>query len=77
MIYYFSGTGNSRWVAKKIGKKLNEDVVNIIDINKSDDIHVKEGEIIGFVCPTYAWLPAEIMLNFIKELNGKYQEINR
>lgn len=69
MIYYFSGTGNSRWVAKKIGKKLNEDVVNIIDINKSDDIHVKEGEIIGFVCPTYAWLPAEIMLNFIKKLS--------
>lgn len=30
MIFYFTGTGNSLWAAKGIGKELNQPVENII-----------------------------------------------
>ena len=30
MIFYFTGTGNSLWAAKEIGKELNQPVENII-----------------------------------------------
>ena len=29
MIFYFTGTGNSLWAAKEIGKELNQPVENI------------------------------------------------
>ena len=31
MIYYFSGTGNSEYVAKRIGKITNDTVINLLD----------------------------------------------
>lgn len=31
MIFYFTGTGNSLWAAKEIGKELNQPVENIIN----------------------------------------------
>ena len=34
MIFYFTGTGNSLWAAKEIGKELNQPVENIITINE-------------------------------------------
>ena len=30
MIFYFSGTGNSKWVAKKIAEKTNDKVYDIM-----------------------------------------------
>ena len=35
MILYFSGTGNSRYIAKKLGKLLNDEVVSINSYLKS------------------------------------------
>ena len=34
MIFYFTGTGNSLWAAKEIGKELNQPVENIIKTEK-------------------------------------------
>ncbi len=34
MIFYFTGTGNSLWAAKEIGKELNQPVENIIKQKK-------------------------------------------
>lgn len=31
MILYFSGTGNSAYVAKRIGKEVMDDVINLLD----------------------------------------------
>ena len=66
MIYYFSGTGNSKWVANVLGNRLNEEVISILNGNIDGSIIVEENEMVGFVCPTYAWMPAEIMIQFIK-----------
>ena len=32
MIFYFSGTGNSRWVAERLGELLGESVYSIADM---------------------------------------------
>ncbi len=66
MIYYFSGTGNSEWVAKEIAKGLGLKAVSIVEVTTS--VVVSKDEPTGFVCPTYAWAPVKIMLEFLKKV---------
>ncbi|WP_028829069.1 EFR1 family ferrodoxin [Proteocatella sphenisci] len=71
MIYYFSGTGNSKWVAENIAKNTGEQTLNIADyINKKDiSINISAGEVIGIVFPVYAWSVPEFLMDFIKNIN--------
>ena len=50
-IYYFSGTGNSLYVAKELQKRIPE--TNLIPIVSllSKDIIKTDGETVGFVFP--------------------------
>ena len=66
MIFYFSGTGNSRWVANEIAKKINDKTFDISKLNKRIDIDNEKQ--IGFVFPIYAWGIPEPMAIFIKKL---------
>ena len=34
MIYYFTGTGNSRYIARELHQQLNEDYINMLKIIK-------------------------------------------
>lgn len=53
MILYFSATGNSRYIAELLAKRL-QDVA--VDISESDSEFVlNEGESIGFVFPVHSW----------------------
>lgn len=36
MILYFSGTGNSRYVARKIAQELNDDLVSLNQLIKEE-----------------------------------------
>ena len=50
MIFYFSGTGNSRWVAESLGKRLEDAVEDITDVKiEKKEYTLPEGEILGFV----------------------------
>lgn len=71
MIYYFSGTGNSKWVAENIAKNTGDKVVNIAEyINKKDfSITVTSGEVLGIVFPIYAWSVPTFIIDFIKNIN--------
>ena len=41
MIFYFTGTGNSRWVAEALGKAFDEPLVSIADaLNEGKDENV-------------------------------------
>ena len=56
MILYFSGTGNSKYVAKRIADALGDEIVNLNDrIKASDTSPVETGERLIVVTPTYAW----------------------
>lgn len=67
MIYYFSGTGNSEWVAKKLGKILQDRVVNIANQEQEKKNYIKKGETVGFVFPIYAYSVPPIMMEFITQ----------
>ena len=79
MIYYFSGTGNSRWAAEYIAKAANDKLANIADcINGTNDESVNDihsADAIGFVFPVNGWMPPRIVRDFVKNLkihnNGK------
>ena len=56
MILYFSGTGNSAYVAKKIGKEIQDETFNLFQKIRDRDfseIHSDRPWVI--VSPTYAW----------------------
>ena len=67
MIYWFSGTGNSRWVAGQLARRLGERLMDIADcVARGDYRHsLQPGESIGWVFPTYSWGPPPVVLDFI------------
>lgn len=76
MIFYFSGTGNSKYVAKKLWQE-DERFINIADaINKNEfEYEVENGERVGFVFPVYFYTLPTIVRDFVQKLilnNVKY-----
>lgn len=65
MIYFFTGTGNSLWAAREIGKGIQQPIENIITYRKEKTV-VCDDSIIGFVFPTYMgdlpWIAKEFLL---------------
>ena len=56
MIFYFSGTGNSKYVAGRIAEALDDTLLRMNDRIKAKDISpIKTGEHLVIVTPTYAW----------------------
>lgn len=72
MIFYFSGTGNSKWIARELATEQNERLLFIPEEIKQnpDLIHYSlgEDEKIGFVFPVYSWGLPTILLQFIEKL---------
>lgn len=71
MLFYFSGTNNSKYIAQEIAKNNHLSLVSIADEmkNKSNTFSYSlgEDESIGFVFPVYAWAPPKIVIDFIKK----------
>lgn len=56
MLLYFSGTGNSRYVAQRIAAALSDELLSMNDRIKAEDISpVKTDDRLVIVTPTYAW----------------------
>ena len=56
MILYLSGTGNSRYVARRMADALHEPLCNMNDrIKAGDTAPVETGARLIIVTPTYAW----------------------
>lgn len=68
MIFYFSGTGNSKYVAKCMS---DEKKINISDAIKNDefDYQLEANEAVGFVMPVYYSGIPKTVLDFIRKLN--------
>ena len=78
MIFYFSGTGNTRWAAIQIGAATQERLINIADysdyLSADKDIEpfaLKEGERLGFVFPVHGWRVPRLVRSFISRLRLK------
>lgn len=73
MILYFSGTGNSKYVAQRIGEAINDDIVNLFSrIQNKDHTKLISKKAWVIVCPTYAWQIPHIVKNWLEQtpLNG-------
>ena len=73
MIFWFSGTGNSRYAAQKLAEDTNDRMISIAGEMKlagSDPIREEaaEGEPVGFVFPVYYGGLPLIVRKFIKQL---------
>ena len=56
MVLYFSGTGNSRYVARRIAEALHEPLFSINDrVKANDTAPVSTGRQLIVVSPTYGW----------------------
>ena len=71
MIFYFSGTGNTKYLAERIGEKLGEPIISIADALKSDktDFTAEKGKSIGFVIPVYFSGVPKCVREFIGKMN--------
>jgi len=73
MILYFSGTGNSKYVAKRIAGALGDESVDMNDrIKSSDTSPIETGERLIVVTPTYAWRIPRVVRDWLlkTELQG-------
>ena len=70
MIFYFSGTGNTRWVARQIADAMGEELLYIPDLIRKGQYEYEwhVGERIGFCFPTHGWQPPGIVREFIRKL---------
>lgn len=56
MIFCFSGTGNSRYIARQIAEATQDEVVDLnTKIKANDNSPVRTGRDVIVVSPTYAW----------------------
>ena len=75
MIFYFSGTGNTRWAARLLAEASDEELLYIPDElvktrageQGSLNYTLKEGERLGFCFPTHGWQPPRIVREFIRQ----------
>lgn len=67
MILYYTGTGNSEYVARKIGEKTGDTVLNLFDrIRNKDCSPIVSDKMWVIVCPTYAWRIPKVLHDFIE-----------
>ncbi len=74
MIFYFSGTGNTKWAAYRIASATHDNLVDIAEemrLMKANGkagcrtYTLKEGERVGFVFPVHGWRVPRLVRNFI------------
>ena len=69
MIFYFSGTGNSLYVAQKLANKLSENEVFSMADSKPDKQIGGKADKVGFVFPSYYGNLPRIVREFVSCLN--------
>ncbi len=74
MVFYFSGTGNTRWIAEQIAKAIGEQLLYIPDLMRDGqyEFSLSEKERIGFCFPTHGWQPPRIVREFVRKLKLSY-----
>uniref|UniRef100_UPI004026D7FA EFR1 family ferrodoxin n=1 Tax=Segatella copri TaxID=165179 RepID=UPI004026D7FA len=76
MIFYFSGTGNTKWAASKLAAATREDLISIAPYMRTDDSShnlaepfiLKENERLGFVFPVHGWRVPKLVREFISKM---------
>lgn len=70
MIFYFSATGNSKYVASRIAEASEDKIISITECVQTGNyiFPVKENEKVGIVAPVYFWGLPTIISEFLDKL---------
>lgn len=69
MILYFSATGNSEYVAKKIAHETKEQTISITNCLKNENFNLDiKDDRLGIISPTYFWGLPSIVDDFLQKL---------
>ena len=76
MIFYFSGTGNTKWAAAKLAAATHDNLISIAPYMRADDTKhdmtepftLQEDERLGFVFPVHGWRVPRLVREFIANL---------
>lgn len=72
MIFYFSGTGNSKWGAKTLALETGDTLVSIPEvINSNCSFTLEKDEHVGFIFPIHGWRVPNIVKEFLTKLTIK------
>ena len=82
MIFYFSGTGNTKWAASKLASATHEDLISIAPYMRADDSShtlaepfiLKENERLGFIFPVHGWRVPKLVREFIGKMKVQRAE---
>ena len=67
MILYFSGTGNSQYVARRMGKIIDDKVIDLFEKIKNKDLSkIRSERPWVIVAPTYAWRIPRIVQKWLE-----------
>ena len=70
MVLYYSGTGNSKFIAKCIASALETDCLNLNERIKAEDTSsVQTEENVILVTPTYAWRIPHIVSDWLEKVD--------
>lgn len=68
MILYFSGCGNSEFVAKELAR-LTGDGIRLMDVTDAHpSLQLNANEALGIVCPVYSWAVPRVVTAYLKRL---------
>lgn len=74
MIFYFSGTGNTLWAARKVAEATGDRLIDISETTRHGDntgelrYTLADGERIGFFFPVHGWRPPLTVRAFVRRL---------
>ena len=68
MLFYFSGTGNTAWVARCVADKIGEENLCAVPCDNVEYV-LSSGEPLGFFFPCYAWGVPPFIESFVKSLS--------
>lgn len=73
MILYFSGCGNSKFVAEELARLTDDRLMLINPLESAPKVELSADEALGFVCPVYSWAVPRIVSDYVKrlEINAK------
>ena len=69
MILFFSGCGNSEFVARELAQRTGDRLLRINPREASPSLALQPDEALGVVCPVYAWAVPRVVSDYIERLH--------
>ena len=68
MILFFSGCGNSEFIAKELARLTSDNAIKIDLSDSKPSANLAPDEPLGIVCPVYSWAVPRVVTDYLKRL---------